>query len=63
MPKMKTHKGAAKRFKVTATGKFTRRKVGLNHRVAKPDRRVLDEVRPVSKPDIRRLKRLLPYAR
>ena len=26
MPKMKTHRGAAKRFKVTGTGKITRRK-------------------------------------
>ena len=26
MPKMKTHRGAAKRFKVTGTGKITKRK-------------------------------------
>ena len=31
MPKMKTHKGAAKRFKVTGTGKLTRRRANLNH--------------------------------
>ena len=31
MPKMKTHKGAAKRFKVTGTGKLTRRKAFMNH--------------------------------
>lgn len=31
MPKMKTHRGAAKRFKVTGTGKITRRKANLNH--------------------------------
>ena len=31
MPKMKTHKGAAKRFKVTGSGKITRRKANLNH--------------------------------
>lgn len=31
MPKMKTHKGAAKRFKVTGTGKLTRRKAFRNH--------------------------------
>ncbi|MBW3573263.1 MAG: 50S ribosomal protein L35 [Actinobacteria bacterium] len=31
MPKMKTHRGAAKRFKVTGTGKLVRRQVGMNH--------------------------------
>jgi large subunit ribosomal protein L35 len=31
MPKMKTHKGAAKRFKVTGTGKLMRRKAFKNH--------------------------------
>jgi len=31
MPKMKTHKGAAKRFKVTGSGKLSRRRANLNH--------------------------------
>ncbi len=31
MPKMKTHRSAAKRYKVTATGKITRRKAGIGH--------------------------------
>ena len=31
MPKMKSHSGAAKRFKVTGSGKITRRKAGKNH--------------------------------
>jgi large subunit ribosomal protein L35 len=31
MPKMKTHRGAAKRFKVTGTGKILRRKAFHNH--------------------------------
>ena len=31
MPKMKTHRGAAKRFKVTGTGKLVRRKAFMNH--------------------------------
>jgi large subunit ribosomal protein L35 len=31
MPKMKTHRGAAKRFKVTGSGKIMRRKAFLNH--------------------------------
>ena len=31
MPKMKTHRGAAKRFKVTSSGKIMRRKAFKNH--------------------------------
>jgi large subunit ribosomal protein L35 len=31
MPKMKTHSGAAKRFKITGTGKLRRRRANLNH--------------------------------
>ena len=31
MPKMKTHRAAAKRYKVTGTGKITRRHAGLGH--------------------------------
>jgi large subunit ribosomal protein L35 len=39
MPKMKTHKGAAKRFKVTGTGKLTRRKAFRNHILEKKSSR------------------------
>ncbi len=35
MPKMKTHRGAAKRFKVTGTGKLRRRQVNMNHMLEK----------------------------
>jgi large subunit ribosomal protein L35 len=35
MPKMKTHRGAAKRFKVTGTGKVMRRKAFMNHLLEK----------------------------
>jgi large subunit ribosomal protein L35 len=31
MPKMKTHRGAAKRFKITGTGRLRRRQINLNH--------------------------------
>jgi large subunit ribosomal protein L35 len=31
MPKMRTHRGAAKRFRLTATGKVMRRKATGNH--------------------------------
>ena len=41
MPKMKTHSGAKKRFKVTATGKVKYRGANLNHINAKksPERK------------------------
>lgn len=35
MPKLKTRKTAAKRFKVSATGKLMRRSTGLNHLMRK----------------------------
>ena len=35
MPKMKTHRGAAKRFKLTGTGKIMRRKANMNHMLEK----------------------------
>jgi large subunit ribosomal protein L35 len=34
MPKLKTHKGMAKRIKITATGKLMRRKAFRNHMLA-----------------------------
>ena len=40
MPKMKTHRGAAKRFKVTGSGKIMRRKAFRAHLLEKkPTRR------------------------
>jgi large subunit ribosomal protein L35 len=35
MPKLKTHKGTAKRIKITSTGKLTRRRAFGNHLLAK----------------------------
>ncbi|MES2876727.1 MAG: 50S ribosomal protein L35 [Patescibacteria group bacterium] len=35
MPKLKTHKGTAKRVKLTATGKITRLRASGNHMQAK----------------------------
>ena len=33
MPKMKSHRGAARRFQVTKTGKLLRRQTRLNHKL------------------------------
>ena len=64
MPKMKTHRGAAKRFKATGTGKLMRRKQGLRHILTKKatDRKhVLGQATEVSAVDVPRVKRMLPY--
>ena len=39
MPKMKTHRGAAKRFKVTGTGRVFRRKQYRSHLLEKKSSR------------------------
>ncbi len=47
--KLKTHRGAAKRFKKTATGKFIRRHSGMRHLLGtKKPRRMRKLVRPPS---------------
>ena len=47
MPKMKTHRGAAKRFKVTGTGKIMRRKAFRAHLLEKkPTKRTRRLARP-----------------
>ena len=62
MPKMKTHKGAAKRFKVTGTGKLTRRKAFKNHILEKKSprrKRRLGVDAEVTGGDKQRMERLL----
>jgi large subunit ribosomal protein L35 len=64
MPKLKTHKGAAARFHVTGTGKLMRTKGGKSHLRRKKSRDakgLYDEMMPVHKSDIQRVKRVLPY--
>ena len=39
MPKLKTHKGTAKRIKLTSTGKITRRRAFGGHMLAKKSKR------------------------
>jgi large subunit ribosomal protein L35 len=62
VPKMKTHRGAAKRFKRTGTGKVRRRQVGMNHilekKPSKRTRRLKREV-AVTGGDERQVKRML----
>ncbi len=64
MPKIKTNKGAAKRFKKTATGKIKRRKPLKNHILTKKTRkrkRNLRQATLVHKSDMNRVEAMLPY--
>ncbi len=64
MPKMKTQRSAAKRFKKTASGKIKRYKAYRTHILTKmsPKRkRKLRKAGLVSKADTKRVQKLLPY--
>lgn len=64
MPKIKTHKGAQRRLRLTGTGKVMRRKIGGSHlRRNKPARvkRAYHGVVQVDSGHDDRLKALLPY--
>ena len=64
MPKMKTKRSAAKRVKVTASGKLVRRRGWKSHLLeAKPPRRRrrLRKGAPIAPVDARRIKQLVPY--
>jgi large subunit ribosomal protein L35 len=64
MPKLKSHRGAAKRFKKTGTGKFLRSKAFKRHILtSKPTRRKrqMRGTEVVAAADSRKLKRMLPY--
>ena len=64
MPKLKTHKGAQKRFDFTGTGKLMRTKGGKSHlrRNKSARAKIMYERKIVMSPaDSPRIKRLLPY--
>ena len=64
MPKMKTKKAAAKRFRVTGTGRVRRPKAGGNHGMQEKSRKRLRRLRQndmVHKSMQKRVRRLLPY--
>ncbi|MCO6510087.1 MAG: 50S ribosomal protein L35 [Aridibacter famidurans] len=66
MPKLKTHKGAAKRFRRTATGKFKRGKSHARHILTKKSakrKRKLDIDTYISKADQKLVEEMLPYGR
>jgi large subunit ribosomal protein L35 len=62
MPKMKTDRGAAKRFKITASGRLRRRQAFRSHILEKkPSKRTrrLKREQDVSPADVKAVKRLL----
>lgn len=65
MPKMKTKKSAAKRYRVTAGGKIKYKKQGLRHILTKKNRkrkRNLRHAGVLSPVEAKRARVLLPYA-
>ena len=62
MPKMKTHSGAKKRFRVTGTGKLMREQRNgrhlLEHKSSRRKRRIAGDLQ-VDAADVKRIKKLL----
>jgi len=64
MPKIKTNRSAAKRFKKTGTGKIRRSQANKGHILTKKTPKRIRQLRKsalVSKADQKRVERLIPY--
>lgn len=64
MPKLKTNRAAAKRFKKTATGKLKRMKAGKQHILTKKStktKRNLRKAAMMDKTNEKNMKKILPY--
>lgn len=64
MPKMKTHSGAAKRFKKTGTGKVKRGRAFQRHILTSKEtkrKRQMDMGSMVDPADLPKVKRMIPY--
>ena len=64
MPKLKTHRGAAKRFKKTGTGKFMRSNAGKQHFMTSKTTKQTRGMRgttTVNASDSAKLQQMLPY--
>jgi large subunit ribosomal protein L35 len=65
MPKIKTHRGAAKRFSLTGTGKIKRKKAFASHILTKKTskkKRGLRKSTIMDKTNVKDIKKLIPYA-
>ena len=64
MPKLKTHKGAKRRFRITGSGKMVRMKGHRSHLRRKKSakaKRLFSKKIEASPSDVKMLKRALPY--
>jgi len=64
MPKIKTNRGAAKRFRKTGTGKIRRNKAFTSHILTKKTTKRKRDLRQsviVAKSDVRNISQLVPY--
>lgn len=64
MPKLKTNRGAAKRFRAKGNGGFKRGQSFLNHILTKKSakrKRQLGQIQPVADADVKAVRKLLPY--
>lgn len=64
MPKMKTSRAAAKRFKVTGTGKLKRNKAYKSHILTKKSPKTKRNLRKpaiVDSANVKAMKKILPY--
>ncbi|MBU0600159.1 50S ribosomal protein L35 [bacterium] len=65
MLKLKTKKGVAKRFKLTANGKVKRKMAFKSHLLTKKSsnrKRRLGKMEVVSSSEVKKIKKMLPYA-
>lgn len=66
MPKLKTHKATARRFQVSGSGKIMRTRHGKSHlrrnRSARA-KREYDEMFVIASADVKRVRKLIPYAK
>ena len=64
MPKIKTNRGAAKRFKKTGTGKIKAKRAFARHILTKKAtgrKRVLRKAKYIEAPDMKGIEKLVPY--
>lgn len=64
MPKLKTNRAAAKRFKITKSGKLKKRSARRGHLLGKMSRKAKRKLRQssyLSPSDAKKIRRMLPY--
>jgi large subunit ribosomal protein L35 len=64
MPKLKTHRGAAKRFSVTGTGKIKRGRANTSHILTPKTRKRKRQLRKsviLDKANAKQIRKLIPY--